>query len=1692
MTFGSPRLVALWCVLVVSSVGCNCGTPNGPDGGVPEPTVDAGQVEPDAGNGARDAGALDAGSADDAGVVDAGAPSDAGTSCAGSTVLGQSCAGANACEVSEYRCVDDLVVCVGTGTARGATTVCRPASGTCDVAETCDGAALACPADAFASATTICRAAQGTCDVAETCSGAAAECPADGVAPVATECRASAGACDVAEHCDGAAVACPADGVAPATTVCRASAGACDVAESCDGTAVDCPSDVLAAAATECRASTGACDVAEVCSGTAAACPADAFAPVTTTCRASAGACDVAETCTGSSGLCPADTFAPVTTTCRASAGACDVAEACTGVSADCPNDTFAPVTTTCRASAGACDVAEACTGVSADCPNDAFASATTTCRASTGTCDVAEVCTGNNAACPVDAFASATTTCRPSAGACDVAEACTGTSTACPADTFASATTTCRPSAGACDVAEACSGSSAACPADTFATATTTCRPSAGACDVAESCTGSAVACPADGFLSGTTICRASTGVCDPQESCTGSSAVCPVNVLSPSTTVCRASAGLCDTAETCTGTGGACPADVLLPSSTVCRASAGVCDPAESCTGTSAACPGDALATSTTVCRASTGVCDPQETCNGSSAACPANVLSPSTTVCRASAGVCDTAETCTGTGGACPADGLVVAGTVCRASAGVCDPAESCTGSSAACPADALLPSSTVCRASTGVCDPQETCSGSAAACPANAFSPSTTICRASAGACDVAESCTGSAGACPADLLASTMTQCRADADGAGCDTAEFCSGSSVACPINGNLPAGSACMSGSQNGTCTAGGTCTVPFGPDLTFSGDGDAEGVTPSPGTSFADDNSQAAALITAGTHAGKVIVVGSVSGSVAVATVLRVLPNGTLDTTFGTNGLLMLPNAGLSGTYDRFRAVAVTSTGKIVIGGETFANVNADDALVVRLNDDGSYDTSFGTNGRVVINNIGGGSNLDRVAALALQADGKVVIAGISRAAAPATNNKLYVGRLNANGTIDTTFGGPTGDNASDLQGFVTDTLAGGAASSPADQIACLAIDSSSRIYGAGFTRDATNNNIPAVWRFTTTGRRDATWDGDGRFVTTFLGGDYTGCTIDGSNRLIAAGRPNSTSSLVSRWTLSTGALDGTFGSGGHVTPNFGSPQSTAIQSIAAMSDGRLVGLAYWGNASSNNDLVTFRLTAAGALDTSFSGDGYDVRDNLAGGNRHEAPTTAVLLSDNTVIAVGNSEVVNVVATSFSDDTVLLKYTTAGALDTTYGGGDGILLHGTTGFRQDIASDVAIRADGTIVAAGWTNVVGAGTSNENGALWAYTSTGAPATSFNGTGLQFYDNTRRDQFFGVATDGNLTLACGYSDRAAGGNDLAVVRYTAAGALDTSFCGTGSCLFAPPSFAAGASATGSAQAHDVLVRPSGGYLAVGTTATASSGNDALAVALTAAGALDTTFGAGGVFLHNGAANGNTVANSAERLYAAARQSDGKYVLVGAGASGSALARGDDLIVFRLTAAGALDPTFDGDGIATYSQASAAGTRNDTGRAVAIQSNGAIVIAGSSTDANGNQHITVWRLTSTGALDTTFDADGYFVDAAALSLVPLNEARLGLAIDSAGLIYVSSVRFNAGTGFDLAILRLTSAGVLDTTFDGDGVFTQHNAGGGNGRDYAHGLVIDSSGRLVVSGQSRGPGTNDQDGIVWRFQ
>lgn len=190
---------------------------------------------------------------------------------------------------------------LGTCTPLASGTVCRAQNGACDVAETCNGSSLNCPADAVQPVGAVCRSAVSTCDVPEVCDGTTKVCPADQFAPTTTLCRASTGTCDAAEYCTGTSSICPADGFAPATTVCRPAAGGCDVAETCTGTSATCPADSLASAGTVCRPAESVCDIAETCSGTSAACPTDTFAPAGTAC----GAGSPAPVCSGSSGTCP-------------------------------------------------------------------------------------------------------------------------------------------------------------------------------------------------------------------------------------------------------------------------------------------------------------------------------------------------------------------------------------------------------------------------------------------------------------------------------------------------------------------------------------------------------------------------------------------------------------------------------------------------------------------------------------------------------------------------------------------------------------------------------------------------------------------------------------------------------------------------------------------------------------------------------------------------------------------------------------------------------------------------------------------------------------------------------------------------------------------------------------------------------------------------------------------------------------------------------------------------------------------------------------------------------------------------------------------------------------------------------------------------------------------------------------------
>ena len=111
-----------------------------------------------------------------------------------------------------------------------------------------DQTPMTCPAVLVAARGTVCRPAAGPCDVAETCDGTSTVCPPDTIADDHTICRPSSGPCDIEQRCTGASKACPADRAMPAGAICRSSVGGCDPAETCDGIAKTCPANVFASA----------------------------------------------------------------------------------------------------------------------------------------------------------------------------------------------------------------------------------------------------------------------------------------------------------------------------------------------------------------------------------------------------------------------------------------------------------------------------------------------------------------------------------------------------------------------------------------------------------------------------------------------------------------------------------------------------------------------------------------------------------------------------------------------------------------------------------------------------------------------------------------------------------------------------------------------------------------------------------------------------------------------------------------------------------------------------------------------------------------------------------------------------------------------------------------------------------------------------------------------------------------------------------------------------------------------------------------------------------------------------------------------------------------------------------------------------------------------------------------------------
>jgi len=156
-----------------------------------------------------------------------------------------------------------------------------------------------------------------------------------------------------------------------------------------------------------------------------------------------------------------------------------------------------------------------------------------------------------------------------------------------------------------------------------------------------------------------------------------------------------------------------------------------------------------------------------------------------------------------------------------------------------------------------------------------------------------------------------------------------------------------------------------------------------------------------------------GKIIAAGSTLISdfkgyydVWVFALTRYKTDGSLDASFGTGGRVVTWGFGVEGGP---RALAIQSDGKIVAAG--YKVVNSSDFLTARYNPNGTLDSSFGSGG-LVTTSFGG--IRDEAKDVAIQSDGKIVVAGQNRTfpTIPFTFN-FALARYNTDGTLDTSFG-------------------------------------------------------------------------------------------------------------------------------------------------------------------------------------------------------------------------------------------------------------------------------------------------------------------------------------------------------------------------------------------------------------------------------------------------------------------------------------------------------------------------------------------------------------------------------------------------------------------------------------------------------------------------------------------------------
>lgn len=406
---------------------------------------------------------------------------------------------------------------------------------------------------------------------------------------------------------------------------------------------------------------------------------------------------------------------------------------------------------------------------------------------------------------------------------------------------------------------------------------------------------------------------------------------------------------------------------------------------------------------------------------------------------------------------------------------------------------------------------------------------------------------------------------------------------------------------------------------------DTSFgNGSGSLAGIVVTPVSPSGSDAAPAVAI----QPDGKIVAAGSVyNGTDYDFAVVRYNTDGTLDTSFGAQGKVITP---IGTGNDLAYGVAIDKTGNIIVAGSS-SSINADDSdfALARYTPTGALDTSFDGDGKVTTSFS---PARDAAYAIKIQSDGNIVVAGLANGS----------GRIELNGQLDPTNNGdfalarynPVGtldiSFGSNRDGKVT--------TSPGpnmDIAVALAIDSNDNITVAGISNQRSNNrgNDFALARYTSGGNLDTAFGTNSGIVITSMsqGNDAAyAIAIQTDGMIVAAGIVNSgshTDFALARYQAD-GQPDSAFGNAGQVIIPVGSANDTAF-AVAIQPDGRIILAGTTFVEGRGNDFAVVRRRADGSADDGF-GNGGKIITSISAANDQ---IYAIALGEGTIVVAGST---------------------------------------------------------------------------------------------------------------------------------------------------------------------------------------------------------------------------------------------------------------------------------------------------------------------------------------------------------------------------------------------------------------------------------------------------------------------------